>query len=397
MEVGKKSKILVFMFAIFNYSKMPKTGISDDSEDEREKASLLGDKQGVVQKGKGVLAAFLRLVALVVSSASVQLLERRIPDFELNTVRCAVPFLLSAIGMVTRRQLPVISREEIGSTTLYSLLSSTTSITMYVAVTLLPVSTMQSLRETCNIISGIILFYIFLNEKPTCSVFISASMCICGVILVIQPSFIFFNKDLRMMNETLILFDDTNNNGNGTMVSFVSSSGIMVNDSMMTKRSTLKDDSSMILEILKYSLPLLSGLALCSDVVLVKKRPYLTENMTEVLFWCFMSNTIISLVTMFIWETPVLPSSWFDTLLVTLHCLAYVFIWPLYFYSLRHIAGNTFVMICCTNVALFLLAQYTVLSSILPGNRNWIEVIGVFFVLGGSMWVSVVEMFKQNK
>ena len=379
---------------------MDKVKTNDAAKDGGEKESLLPvleDRQGIVQKSTGVLAAFLRLLSVVVSNASVQLLERRIPDFELNTFRCALPFLLSAVWMVIKGHLPVISRDEISSTSLYSLLCFSTSIAMYVAVTLLPMSTMQSLRETCNIVSGILLFYIILDEKPTCFVFISASLCICGVLLVIQPSFIFFNKDLESINETETLFHGRHNGGNETTVSFNSSSCITVNDSTITNLSSLKHGGPMFVEKLKYGLPLLSGLALCADIVLVKKRPYLTENIMEVLFWSSLSNTICSLVAMLIWETPVLPSNWFDTLLIALHCFAYVFVWPLHFYSLKHISGNTFVLISCTNVAFFLAAQYTVLSSILPGNRNWIEVVGVFLVLVGSMLVSTVEIYKQNK
>ena len=44
-----------------------------------------------------------------------------------------------------------------------------------------------------------------------------------------------------------------------------------------------------------------------------------------------------------------------------------------------------------------LIAQYTVLSSILPGHRNWMEVMGVILVLAGSGASSVFAMFKTKK
>ena len=49
-----------------------------------------------------------------------------------------------------------------------------------------------------------------------------------------------------------------------------------------------------------------------------------------------------------------------------------------------------------TQVAFMLIAQYTVLSSVLPGHRNWMEVVGVILVLMGSGASSVFEMFKNR-
>ena len=39
-----------------------------------------------------------------------------------------------------------------------------------------------------------------------------------------------------------------------------------------------------------------------------------------------------------------------------------------------------------------LIAQYTVLSPILPGHRNWMEVVGVVLVLIGCSMSSILEI-----
>ena len=44
-----------------------------------------------------------------------------------------------------------------------------------------------------------------------------------------------------------------------------------------------------------------------------------------------------------------------------------------------------------------LIPQYTVLSSILPGHRNWMEVVGVILVMLGCSMSSLVEMFKPKE
>ena len=99
---------------------------------------------------------------------------------------------------------------------------------------------------------------------------------------------------------------------------------------------------------------------------------------------------------MFIIETPVLPSNWFDVTMVIIHSLSYAGIWPLYIYGPNHISGNTITRIMSTQVAFMLIAQYTVLSSILPGHKNWMEVLGIILVLVGSGASSVFEMLKKQ-
>ena len=371
---------------------MSKAETSDYLEKQPEKARLLEDtlleeEQGTVQKAKGIFTSSLWVSCMVISIVSVQLLERRTPDFELNAARCALPFLLSTIAMVARRKFPVIARKEIFSSTLYSFLSFICSVTLYIAVTLLPVSSVQSISQTSNIVSGVILFYLFLHDKPTLPVLISVFMCVCGVLLVIQPSFIFHHKMLTENTTIQLQFGEVNGNHKTTE----SSTGL---SSVSTDHGHIV---YILFQILKYSLPVANGLSMTTDILVVKKRPYLSENITEVLFWCYLFNTVLSLVVMFIWKNPVLPSNWFDTMLVSLHCFAYVFIWPLYLYSVEHISGNTFVLISCTTIVILLGAQYTVLSSILPGNRNWMELVGVGLVLVGSTLVSIVEMLKETK
>ena len=55
---------------------------------------------------------------------------------------------------------------------------------------------------------------------------------------------------------------------------------------------------------------------------------------------------------------------------------------------------GTFTLILTTDVISMLIAQYTVLSSILPGHRNLMEVVGVIFVLLGCSMSAIIEITK---
>ena len=92
-----------------------------------------------------------------------------------------------------------------------------------------------------------------------------------------------------------------------------------------------------------------------------------------------------------------LPSNWFDVSMVTIHSVTCVAIWPLMMYQTKMIAGNTATLILSTQVVFMLVSQYTVLLSILPRYRNWIEVVGVVLVLLGSSFSSLVEILANTK
>ena len=149
------------------------------------------------------------------------------------------------IEALARRQFPVIPREETGSATLYSILSVMSSLAIFVSVTLLPVSSVQSLTQTSSIVSGVILFYLFLEDKPTLRVFLSALMCTGGVLCVIQPNFVFTHVTNK--NSFSVSSKD-----NLTKFSFDSSSNLTNNT---TNDSPLDHYSQALPEILKYKVP----------------------------------------------------------------------------------------------------------------------------------------------
>ena len=67
------------------------------------------------QTFKEIMAAFTFALLLATSGASVQLLERRIPDLELNGIRSFTPLVLSAIWMIFKRKFPAVPRKDLCS------------------------------------------------------------------------------------------------------------------------------------------------------------------------------------------------------------------------------------------------------------------------------------------
>ena len=159
----------------------------------------------------------------------------------------------------------------------------------------------------------------------------------------------------------------------------------------------LRHNHEWTLDVLGYILPVIGGTAFTLDILVLKKRPYLTENMVQVLFWSFAVNTAISTIIMFAMEKPVLPATWYDVSLVMAHGLSYTLMWPVYFYSAENIEGNTYTLINSTSTVIMLVSQYTFLSTIHPGYRNWIEIFGAVLVMIGFVLGSIMGLLRRHK
>ena len=66
----------------------------------KEEGDEIKSKVDYIETVKGLCAALLYLVTIVTSASSVQLLEHRIDNFELNTLACCSAAVMSSIGIV---------------------------------------------------------------------------------------------------------------------------------------------------------------------------------------------------------------------------------------------------------------------------------------------------------
>ena len=351
-----------------------------------EKEQLLENKnngQTLFITFKGISATFSAVILYTISVTCVQLLERRIPDMELNTFRLGVPLLLYILGLMIVRRWPVIEKSEIWATLAFVSAASGSGLCAYVAVTLLPASTVSCLSCTSTILFGLFLFSLCWNERVTVKQTVFASLCAAGVILIIQPWIglkQMHSKNGREPSQLDNYFHDHGNNNTYNIQ--------LIGDQIEPIEATY--------QIAGYIAAVGSGLCVALEVLVVKRNPYLNDHPLEILFWGWTFGTLVSIALMFIIETPVLPSNWFDTTMVFIHSATCAFIWPLFMYGSRTISGNTVAIIVSSNVVLMLFSQYTVLSSIHPGHRNWMEVVGVVLVLLGSSMSSILELIMNN-
>ena len=78
---------------------------------------------------------------------------------------------------------------------LYVVVIATISITQYMAVTFIPVASAHSVFVAITLTSGLVLFTLIAKEKMRIDRPLAVLVCIAGVLLVLQPTFLFHNSD----------------------------------------------------------------------------------------------------------------------------------------------------------------------------------------------------------
>ena len=270
-----------------------------------------------------------------------------------------------------------MKKDEIPGTAVYGLLFLLESITTYTAVTFIPVAHLDAIKISSIVASGLILFSVFYEEKVTILRVCFAFICIGGIYCVTQPNFKFGKTTYSWANVSVV----------GTVNETVGNN---------ITNGNHENSSNTILTILAYCLSVASGIFTAGFTLVFKLKPHIGQNILQVSFWSFLCSSIVSTIIMIFVEKPVLPKTWEQTLLICVHSLCCATNIISYIYGLQYISANSATILSCAQVVMMLIPQYTILSSIYPGHRNWIEVAGVVLVLLGSGMESLLELIGKN-
>ena len=175
---------IIFSFSYLNFSSQRwymKPKMCEDNEQQ----GLLGDDQSpnrgsIVDTLKGIIAAFTTVILHAVGATCVQLLQRRIPDLELNMFRSVAPFLMYSLYFLIKCNWPIIERDKIGITSLYIVTSFTSILFYFVAVSLLPAALVSCVATVSCLVSGLMLFSCVGEERITLKRISFAAICIFG-------------------------------------------------------------------------------------------------------------------------------------------------------------------------------------------------------------------------
>ena len=380
---------------------------------EKETTSEQRYEHGYLHTLKGVAGMFSSVLITATSITCVQLLERRIPNFELNTFRNTLPLVVWRSVLMLKRDRLCLNRSDMVPTVKYSIAVFFGSTVYFLAVPLLPAAAASCIMYTTNVLGCFVLFFLFHNEKIRLTTVFSAVICITGLVMVLQPGFgskiskFYTIESESSVNATLTVHNDNVNHSQNKVLKVLTiDNSAVLNETELHHVHKLKSflalfedmfqPSTRIGQILGYSLAMMSGLGFAWSILILKQNNFIAENPPKVLFWVCFLNFVISIVLMFSFEAVVLPSNWFDVAMVIIHCIFATIMWPLYLISSKFVSGPLFSIIFTMEIVVMLISQYTVLSSILPGHRNWMEVVGVVLVMLGCSLSSLVEICTEK-
>ena len=348
-------------------------GLDSSEKQDDEDGSI--NQENLWNKAKGLVAMVLTVLSVTASGVSVQLLERAVPDFELNVFRTGTAMSVHTLVTICKRKWPGIRKSEIGVVFVNSLLGTTNALVLYIAISFLPLTSVLTIEQTLCMATGIPLFAKRL---------LFASLCVCGVILVTQPGFIFEQAEQGHCHKNAVIPTvNCSEDANSTL---------QMADDQIKQEYT----ASSTLVYIGYAMACITGLRCAANLLLLKKYTFLHENIHPVLSWQFITGTLVSIILMAILEHPVLMANWNEVTLVAVHSLSFTIMWPLYLYACQNLSANTISILWSTPVVFSLVMQYTVLSSIQPGHRNWMEVVGVVLVFLGTTLESVWKLLKSR-
>ena len=158
-----------------------------------EKENLINKKlvRGKLISATGVLSMCVCAFVVATSSICVQGLQRAIPDFELNAIQNGFAWILTALLCVLTKTSPKLPKKDFAKIGLYSGLLFSDTMGLYTSVTFIPLATQQAFYNTTTLVGGLLLLWTLMKLRPTVDKVVSVLLYAAGIVLVLQPDFIF--------------------------------------------------------------------------------------------------------------------------------------------------------------------------------------------------------------
>ncbi len=140
-----------------------------------------------LQSLKGISFAVLLVLAHVGNITNLQLLQRRVPDFELNVFRSGGIVLFCLVWFLFRQKVPRVSLLEIPVMLLYGFLIALDSSAINIGFALIPATLAQCAENTACLLSALLIFWFCGQEILSIAKVFSVFLCVGGVVFVLQP------------------------------------------------------------------------------------------------------------------------------------------------------------------------------------------------------------------
>ena len=323
------------------------------------------------------------------SAAFVQMLEKSIPDWELNIGRNFGVFVCTCIILLYRKSSILVQKDDILLLLTSCILFISNAYLFYVSVVYLPLSTAYSVVNASGLMLGLVVFKIFLQEPVTCIKSASVILCVVSTLLVVQPDFTLQSYiEQQEGNNMNASYSITNNN-------FENKSQEETPDNNFENEET--HNLTLYIVIFGYGYALFAGLTKSAVYVTFKLLSKRELSSFLVMFWGSLLGIFVSIVFTFILEVPVVPSTLMDIFCFLGHSVSMGLRYATLILQVEYLDSTyTGIISVCSNMLSAVVFQYTILQDIMPGNRNVLEVCGVILMVYAATQTALVEILKDK-
>lgn len=320
--------------------------------------------------------AFMATVLIVimgcVSIVCAQVMGGAVPNFEMNACRFGLNTIVASLILMCRRISPRVSWSSVWTLSGIGVAYAIYYFSYYAAAIYFPVATLGGTHLTIGLITNCVLA-VFIKSKRSVLLLISSAVAIVGIALMIQPPFLF----PQLLPPAA--------------VNWTSPCVTSINATDLAPSNTRGPPW------LGYVYVMLSG----SSLVLgnhMTQHSVLVNHVEPIVisFWMGVFGSSLSIVCSVITEEMRLTSGLLCTGLLFLHVvgtLAAAIGAPC---VLQYLSATVYAMLKCSRLPILLILQYSLLSSVMPGNLNWIEVVGAALCFTGSFLGPLVKLIRGD-
>ena len=355
------------------------------------------------------LVVMITIWCAALSSASVQVLNGTIPEFELNAWRFVVQFIIMIPVIMCRKCQLKVPYNKYLLLSVNILLLNAMNVLVFTTFIYLPLGLADGLI-TGLIIAGNALLSICFKADRKLFLYIGAFLSVFGALLMIQPHFLFSNAKLPpppTVNWTPPCVKMDSQSGDVKLppppvVNWSSSCSEEV------ANSNQQNSHNLTVNLTATKEPFVWGYVLavsCSVNIVIyyhtMDRPLKDVDPFTFGFWNALVGTLLSVMLMLIFEEPVFLQSRFCIGILLLHCIGTTSMSVSQPWCLQYLRPTVIGMLTSLKLVIMVILQHTIMREIKPGLQNWVEILGAvicfFGMIGGPLTEIIKDIVEKQK
>ena len=382
-----------------------------------EKENLLDlsetDKQQVTNLRKfslGIIGAFGYNISVTGGIACILLMDKPLPDFQLDTMRFSVGLIFASLFLVTNRKTPTVARKNIKCMCFIAAVTVSYNVALYSHyLKNLTFVGILSLQSCFAVILISILSMIFLKTNIPLTKYLIIVTTLVGLGLTLASQYTEFtscteksnainknenssniidlHQDRDMINITAHII--TNNSNNRTRLSHTNITGKLFE----IKGGVRCNEMSTIL--ISVAILIAARFLGCTESIAVTGTGLKDENTVILSFWYFILGITVSAVAMTVLEDPFFPVTVTDLGLWLGHAVSASSVTYFDLLAVQNIDVNVYYITGTFKLPVSFPLQLTLLKDVTPNANMYLLVSGMVFLC--SLMMPVYEYLKLRR